>query len=92
MCIRDRCYLEGDKLSAHTDAHAGDDCVLILYLSNDVWDNNGGLLKINDTDDLCKPIRGNFSLIDLTNSDVRHEVTEVTGNFRRYSYLFKPTE
>jgi len=86
-----QCFIEGSKLNPHTDSHNGSDCVLILYLSNDIWDNNGGELKITNTGDICKPIHGNFSLLDLTKNDIRHEVTTVTGAFKRYSYLFRPS-
>lgn len=85
-----QCYVDGDKLDPHTDSHNGSDCVLILYLSNDEWNEAGGTLRITENGDTCKPIRGKFSLLDLTKHDVRHEVTEVKGEFRRYSYLFRP--
>ncbi len=86
-----QCYVNGSKLDPHTDSHNGSDCVLILYLSDGDWNDNGGELKIIKSGDVCKPLRGNFSLLDLTKNDVRHEVTLVTGDFKRYSFLFRPS-
>ena len=84
------CYFDGGKLDPHTDDHTSNLCAFVLYLSNDAWDNNGGLLKITDSNDVCVPIRGKYSIMDLTMHNKRHEVTQVTGNFRRYSYLTFP--
>lgn len=84
------CYLNGGKLDPHTDNHNEALCAFVLYLSNDVWDNNGGLLNLPDDNISCIPIRGNYSIMDLSKQNKRHEVTEVVGNFRRYSYLAFP--
>lgn len=84
------CYFDGGKLDPHTDAQTNELCALVLYLSNDIWNNNGGLLKITENNDSCIPIRGNYSIMDLTKHNKRHEVTQITGDFRRYSYLVFP--
>jgi hypothetical protein len=80
------CYVNGDKLNPHTDNHNESTCALVIYLSNDNYDNNGGLLNIVEYAESCVPIRGIYSLLDLTQNNLRHQVTEVTGNFRRFSY------
>lgn len=81
------CYTEGDKLNPHTDNHNAADCALVIYFSPNDWNNNGGVLKICGTEHQCFPVTGNFSLLDLTKNNLRHEITEVTGTFKRYSYL-----
>lgn len=86
------CYTEGDKLDPHTDNHNVADCAMVIYFSPDQWNDNGGLLKLTELGDECLPIQNNFSLLDLTNHRIRHEVTTVTGNFRRYSYLLFATK
>lgn len=81
------CYIHGDKLDPHTDNHNVADCAMVIYFSPDVWDDHGGLLRLTETGETCMPERGNFSLLDLTKNNPRHEITPVNGNFRRYSYL-----
>jgi len=82
-----QCYINGDKLNPHTDNHNEATCALVIYLSNDHYDNNGGLLNLTNIGESCVPLRGMYSLLDLTKNNPRHEVTEVTGDFRRFSYL-----
>ena len=81
-----QCYVNGEKLNPHTDSHNNATCALVIYLSNDHYDNNGGLLNLTHIKESCAPLRGTYSLLDLTQHNIRHEVTEVTGNFRRFSY------
>lgn len=87
---RINCYTDGGKLDPHTDVHNEALCAFVLYLSNDTWNNSGGLCNLTDEGVSCIPIRGNYSIMDLTKHNKRHEVTEVIGNFRRFSYLTFP--
>ena len=82
-----QCYVNGDRLNPHTDNHNEAICALVIYLSNEHYDNNGGFLNLTDIGESCIPVRGVYSLLDLTQNNLRHQVTEVTGNFRRFSYL-----
>lgn len=81
-----QCYVNGDKLNPHTDNHNESTCALVIYLSNDTYDNSGGLLNLIESGKSCVPTRGTYSLLDLTQHNLRHQVTEVTGDFRRFSY------
>jgi hypothetical protein len=82
-----QCYTKGDKLDPHTDNHNVADCAMVIYFSPDKWNNNGGILKLTELGNECLPRSSFFSLLDLTKHRIRHEVTTVTRNFKRYSYL-----
>ena len=86
-------YQDGDYQNAHTDGHVGE-CVVIIYFSNPSKYNNTGKLEFlegsfpeNVVIDSVNPILGKFSILELTNHNIRHRVQIVMGDFIRFSFL-----
>lgn len=84
-------YEDGHFIEEHNDGeNIGRVCGLIIYLSYDADYNDGGgeLIVTSNTGKLynIKPTFGTFSLLDFTNNDVRHSVSEVKNGFKRYAF------
>ena len=60
-------------------------CAIMIYL-NETYDiNDGGILKLNNEEDVL-PIFGNVAIISLDkNANPEHAVSEVTGGIGRYA-------
>jgi Rps23 Pro-64 3,4-dihydroxylase Tpa1-like proline 4-hydroxylase len=80
-------YDKGCLLKDHKDGYAtGRLCVVLAYLNENYDESNGGNL-ILDNHLKVVPELGNIAIIDLDRFDVSHEVTEVTGDLKRYTAL-----
>ena len=80
-------YEHGDFLQQHTDRHTSAFCTIIVYLSDSAKYNGSGKLHIIDSNEKHDPIAGYYSLFELENHDVRHEIEPVRDDFERLSYL-----
>ena len=76
-----------DYLDTHTDGYMNGYCTIVIYLSDIQNYNGSGKLVIEDFDETCDPIIGNYSVFEMTKNDVRHRIDKVTENFQRLSYL-----
>jgi Rps23 Pro-64 3,4-dihydroxylase Tpa1-like proline 4-hydroxylase len=80
-------YDKGCLLKDHKDGiGTGRLCVVLAYLNENYDEKNGGNL-ILDNHLKVIPELGNIAIIDLDRFDVAHEVTEVTGDLKRYTAL-----
>jgi hypothetical protein len=76
----------GGRITNHADGTYHDRiCAIMIYL-NETYDiNDGGILKLNNEEEVL-PIFGNVAIISLDkNANPEHAVSEVTGGIGRYS-------
>jgi Rps23 Pro-64 3,4-dihydroxylase Tpa1-like proline 4-hydroxylase len=81
-------YNNGCYLLNHQDASGGENkpnCVILIYLSTDYSDGNGGELLVGNKLKV-EPIYGNVAIMDFTKHNPHHAVTEVK-NYNRFCYI-----
>lgn len=81
-------YNDGCYLLNHQDASYSENkpsCVILIYLSYDYQEGNGGELIIENTN-IVKPIFGNVAIMDFTKHNPYHAV-EVVKNYNRFCYI-----
>jgi Rps23 Pro-64 3,4-dihydroxylase Tpa1-like proline 4-hydroxylase len=81
-------YNDGCYLLNHQDASDGENkpnCVILIYLSTDYSDGNGGELIVGNKLKV-EPIYGNVAIMDFTKHNPHHAVTEVK-NYNRFCYI-----
>lgn len=80
-------YDKGCYLNNHSDGTGtGRICAILIYLNENYDANNGGILVLNNVDNVVPEI-GNVAIIDLQSFDIPHMVTEVTDGIGRYAFL-----
>jgi len=80
-------YDKGCYLNNHSDGTGtGRICAILIYLNENYDVNNGGILVLNNADNVVPEI-GNVAIIDLQSFDIPHMVTEVTDGIGRYAFL-----
>lgn len=79
----DGCYLLNHQDASYTDKKPN--CVILIYLSHDYNENNGGELIIENTN-IVKPIFGNVAIMDFTKHNPYHAVEKVK-NYNRFCYI-----
>lgn len=72
----------------HSDGQTINLCSIIIYLNRNYNEANGGLLLLNNG--YVVPEFGQCALMDLSNHDIKHGVTKVTGGPGRYAILAFP--
>lgn len=77
-----RCFLRNHK-DGKIDGRL---CVVLIYLNENYNEENGGLLILNKSEKVTPKI-GNIAVLDLSEFDIEHQVTEVIGNQNRYCVL-----
>lgn len=85
-----KCFLQNHK-DGKTDGRL---CVVLIYLNEEYDESNGGILILN-TNEKVLPKIGNIAVLDLSEFDIEHQVTEVIGNQNRYctlSFIGYPNE
>lgn len=81
-------YNDGCYLLNHQDASYSENkpnCVILIYLSYDYVEGNGGELII-ENDNILKPIFGNVAIMDFTKHNPYHAVEKVK-NYNRFCYI-----
>ena len=82
-------YNKNCRFTPHKDSlETGNVCSILIYLNENYDSNNGGLLILDEEE--INPIFGRCAIMDLTTHDIRHGVTEVTGDVGRYAILSFP--
>lgn len=77
------CFDTRDKIISHKDSNDNTYlCVILLYLNDDYQEGDGGELIVEETHKV-EPTFGRVVVLDFTNNNVEHEVTEVLTNFQR---------
>lgn len=86
-------FTDGCFINSHVDNDKdskGRICVVLIYLNKEMPENYvGGELIIDDTYGnkvLVEPKYTNYTILDFTNNNLRHEVSEVK-NWNRYAYV-----
>jgi Rps23 Pro-64 3,4-dihydroxylase Tpa1-like proline 4-hydroxylase len=83
-------YEKGDFIRVHEDGFDEDRlCVVLLYLSDDWKEGDGGelVIKNNGEETIVEPKLGTFAVLDFMNNNVTHEVLKVNGDFKRFTYI-----
>lgn len=81
-------YNDGCYLLNHQDASYSENkpnCVILIYLSYDYKEGNGGELIVENTN-IVKPIFGNVAIMDFTKHNPYHAVEKVK-NYNRFCYI-----
>jgi Rps23 Pro-64 3,4-dihydroxylase Tpa1-like proline 4-hydroxylase len=81
-------YNDGCYLLNHQDASYSENkpnCVILIYLSHNYIEGNGGELIIEHTN-VVKPIFGNVAILDFTKHNPFHAVEKVK-NYNRFCYI-----
>jgi hypothetical protein len=81
-------YDDGCIFTPHSDGKSINLCSIIIYLNKNYNESDGGLLVLNDG--YVVPEFGKCALMDLSNYDIKHGVTKVTGGPGRYAILAFP--
>lgn len=82
-------YDKNSRFTPHTDGpDTKKQCSVIIYLNENYDKNNGGLLVLGDNE--FAPEFGTVAVMDLTNNDIRHGVTEVISGNGRFAILSFP--
>lgn len=77
------CFDKRDKIVSHKDSNDNTYlCVILLYLNDDYQEGDGGELIV-EKNHKVEPTFGRLVVLDFTNNNVEHEVTEVLTNFQR---------
>jgi len=82
-------YDKNSRFTPHTDGpDTKKQCSVIIYLNENYDKNDGGLLILDDNEFV--PEFGTIAIMDLTNHDIRHGVTEVVNGNGRFAILSFP--
>lgn len=76
------------KFTPHVDEYAVKLCSILVYLNENYDKNNGGLLLLNDEEVI--PTFGKCAIMDLSNHNIKHGVSEVISGLGRYAILSFP--
>ena len=83
-------YENGDFIQDHEDGFDKNRlCVILLYLSDDWKEGDGGelVIKNNENEIIVTPKLGNYAVLDFCKNNVSHEVNKVCNEFKRYTYI-----
>lgn len=82
-------YNKNCRFTPHHDGYGtGNVCSILIYLNENYDSNNGGLLVLGEEE--INPIFGRCAIMDLSQHNIRHGVTEVIGDVGRYAILSFP--
>ena len=84
-------YENNDFILPHRDGNnPGRLCVILIYFSNEMLDEDGGQLVVNGNYEKLTPVNpslGTYVMLDYTKHNLEHAVAKVKNNAQRSAYL-----